>query len=785
MSRSFSLGLAISILISLSFALYTYSEASSPKYRGDDYYVSDEVWYATSSRNLLHEIFGVKPRYAYQGYLYVTVVFRSELELRESLEWLNETLSSLGGAIERSNYTISGDRIPVVWVKVPESRAAELDGFIGGRAKLRYGFEYPSKHGITDYLNLEHPPLGKYLIMASMLALGDRPLSWRVPGIIEGSILIVVVYLIVCRLLNPFWGVLASISIALDPIVHAMSLVAMLDIHLAFFTGLTLLLAVYDRPMAASVSSWLAFSVKFSGLFALLFTYLYLRIYRRESPARSALISLAPCILYLIISLPIIRYLGPERWVQENLSALAWHTTSRGSGPTPSPPWAWFINMAPMALHLNPDLIARVNLVSYAFSGAFMLLLLPLLRRRERSYLPMMMVLSIAAGYTLVYLAGNRTLYSFYAVQLAPSVASSFSISLFYLITDDELSGLVRGGWRGILREVLLGEPKLPEELGFLRVLLSSGYRTYYILSMVLPVLLSVLLHSSLSIPGTPVFMEREQDFGLSSILSDLLINSSDSVMLREVLFISVALISILMISLDLLELKAAPYPLVISLTFLSGYDWSLLSLALALESVLSMKRGRKYLPAILLAFSASLNPLSLFLFPVLRGMRSLLLLSGILIPLALLSPSWPREAVGGALNPLAGGYAPPIALIISILITLYIMRFDRTWSPVIGISSMILLAGLKPSWGLILISLLSNSPLSPLVELLLSFSLLTYRDTSLLSSVLFKCRTTSPRDICSDPFIALAVLSFISIYLGLRGIYRNHSKSPSDAEKY
>ncbi|MEM3929486.1 MAG: glycosyltransferase family 39 protein [Candidatus Korarchaeum sp.] len=776
MSKSFSLGLLISILISLSFSLYTYGEASSPKYRGDSYYVSDEVWYVTSSRNLLHEVFGLRPIYSSQGYQYVTLVFKSERELREYFEWLNETLLSLGGSIERSNYTLTGDGIPILWVGVPESRVAELERMVFGRAELRYGFEYPSKAGITDYLNLEHPPLGKYLIMLSMLALGDEPTSWRVPGILEGSLLIVIVYLVVCRLLNPFWGVLASISLALDPIIQAMSIVAMLDIHLAFFTGLTLLLVVYDRPLAASITSWLAFSVKFSGLFALLFTYLYLRIYRREGLSKSALLCLAPGSLYLLISLPLINHLGFERWVHENLSAFVWHTTSRGSGPTPSPPWAWFLNLAPMMLHISPDLMARVNLVSYSLAGTFSLLLFPLLVRRERSYLPMMMILSIIAGYTLVYIAGNRTLYSFYAVQLAPSVASSFSISLFYLIMmDEELSSFIASNWRGVLRAILQGGLELPDELKPLKILLSGGYRTYYILSMVFSTFLSLLMHSSLSIPGTPVFMAGEQGFGLSSLLSDLLIRSSDSLVLREILFGSIALISILLVSLDLLELRVDPHPLTISLVLLSGYDWSLLSLSLALESVLAVRRGRRYLSAILLAISSSLNPLSLFLFPLAleRSKKSFLIFLGTLIPLTLSGPTWPREAVGGVLNPLAGTYAPLIALATSLLLTWYLMRFDRFWSSIIGIGSMVLLSGSKPSWGLIGVALLSGSPISPLIELLLSLSLITYANPSLLSSPLFKCRATSPNESCSDPFIAVTVASLILLYLGARGISR------------
>ncbi len=765
--RSFTLGLMISIVLASSFFIYAYSEASSPKYRGDDYYVSDEVWYVTSSRNLLHEVFSLHPKYSVGGYVFATISFHSESDLMEHLEDLDSMLRSIGGEIVRANYTVTGDRIAVIWVMVPESNSSKLEKI--GYAKVRYGFEYPSKSGILDYLNLEHPPLGKYMIMLSMMLLGDSPANWRIPGILEGSIIIILVYLIVSRLLNPFWGVIASISIVLDPIFHAMSIVAMLDIHLTFFTALCLLFLVYDRPLAASISSWLAFSVKFSGLFPVACTYLYLRIYRGERPLRALAISILPSLVYLALSMPLINYLGPERWIQENLNAAAWHTTSRGSGPTPSPPWAWFLNLAPMALHLNPDLIARVNFVSYIFSFVFTILLFPLMLKRERLYIPMMMILSIVLGYTAVYIAGNRTLYSFYAVQLSPSVASAFSISLFYLIMED-LGGIVRREWRSLLDAIFGDKIELPEEVKpFLSL---RGDRSFYMLNMTLPVLVSIILHHNFYLPGSPVFFTNVRDFGLSGVLSDLLMRSSDKIWIRELIFSSITIISALIISLDLAEL-GSKYPIPISLIVLSGYDWTLLSLALALESISLMGRGKKIPSIILAVLSCSLNPINILLFPMILRKRSSIIFALSLIPLSLLS--WPEEGTGGLLQGFAGAYTPAIALTTSIIVTSYLMKYSVFWSSVSGMGLTLLLSGVKQSWGLTALALISKTPSTPLIELLLSISLITYNNPSFFSGVLFKCNPSSPKDACSDPSISMVLSSLAIIYLGLRGLYREN----------
>jgi hypothetical protein len=61
------------------------------------------------------------------------------------------------------------------------------------------------------------------------------------------------------------------------------------------------------------------------------------------------------------------------------------------------------------------------------------------------------------------------------------------------------------------------------------------------------------------------------------------------------------------------------------------------------------------------------------------------------------------------------------------------------------------------------------------LIELLLSLSLITYNNPSLLSGILFKCNPSGPKDACSDPSISMTLFSLSIIYLGLRGLYREN----------
>ncbi len=779
MEKAFLLGLALSLLIATSFFIVTYLDVSSGKYRGDDYYVSDEVWYATASRNLLSEVFNYNAEYTRNGYAYATLVFPSKEYLEDNLSEIEDCLHSLGGSIVRSNYTTTGDKIPILWVKVPQSNLSKLR-ICEGVSEVRTGFEYPSKSGIYDYLNLEHPPLGKYLIMLSMVLLGDKPISWRIPGLIEAFFMIIITYLAGSKMLNPFWGVVASLSLALDPMFKAMSMVAMLDIHLAFFTSLALLLIIYDKPLAASIAAWLAFSVKFSGLFVVIAIYLYLRIYRKERTSISLLKSLVPALIYPLVSIPLILHLGLGDWVQENLSAIAWHTTSRGSGPIPSPPWGWFFNVAPMALHYNPDLIARVNLISYPIAFLFTILLLPALIDRNRDYIPMLFVVSLVLGYTGIFIKGNRTLYSFYAVQLSPAVALSFSAALFYLtVKGRELDSYVSKGWRDIFEHILgRREVPLPEELSFLKIFLSMDRRALaLIIAALMSTFSSLVLYYMALIPQSPIALLSLEDYGLSNILTMYLGQISTDMWVRGVIYGSLIMLSSLIFLLDSHELaRRVEYIPILAFLFLSGTDWTLLSLALSLDGLLFISRDRRFIGSMIIGLASALNPLNLALsIPILSNKRKRDVLA-LLIGFLMFSPvkgffNWPKDSIGGILWPLIGDYSIFVGVLAASILTALV--FKRGFeSSAIAIGTFLLIAGGRPSWMLIPLSIVSISGASAslsILEVLAVIPALTWSTPSMISGPMFKCKPSGPTNPCSDPYLSTIIFSILLIYWGVR----------------
>ncbi|WP_158298214.1 glycosyltransferase family 39 protein [Aeropyrum pernix] len=300
--------------------------------------------------------------------------------------------------------------------------------------------DYYSYSGKTseDYYNAEHPPLGKYIIALSMLLCGDRPLCWRLPSVVEAGLIPVILWaglaLAYRGVLGPVAGAAAALAAASDPVLRVMGSVAMLDIHQAFFTALAIALAANRRFIPAISAAGLAASVKMSGGAIVLATATVAASWAQGSIWRRLAVFTAGLLIggsvYIALYAPLVLHFGPMWVIEETINALKWHTTSRPPGPPASSVLGWIINSNPFYLSLEGRVMAAVtNTVVHATALGFaaIALLAELLERRGRPSWPgvaHVYMLFILILYTAVYLAGNRTLYSFYSVQLTPIAAA-------------------------------------------------------------------------------------------------------------------------------------------------------------------------------------------------------------------------------------------------------------------------------------------------------------------------------------------------------------------------
>jgi len=438
-------------------------------------YVSDEKWYVCATRNILREVFNVQPSYVdSEGRHHYTVFFRGWNDRASSLKVSGSVTLYEDVGYEGEWITFTEDIRSLVPVcKAKENFVNFVERELGGKIiahdggnlykktagvsiatpkKLDYenlfetfpqikiiqsGYVY---HPDTDdrlrtYLNTEHPPLAKYFIGLSMLFLGDEPLNWKIPSIVAGSLTILFVYLIVARLLKNEIVALIVFPIAFtDPILKAMSSVAMLDIYVAFFSALSAWLALRRNYLLSGIFIGFAASCKLSGAFLTLALFSFMAIFQRAGVKKSAFHALVvPLSVWLAFNSPFMIYQGPQPWIEGVMGSLSWHTSPRPPGAPVSTPWGWFVNENPFALHLSPDLFASVNPTTY-IAALIALIFVPYLAIKDRDYL----VPGLWFGFTfflflLVYALGNRTQYSYYAITLSPMVYVMSSVLAYYI----------------------------------------------------------------------------------------------------------------------------------------------------------------------------------------------------------------------------------------------------------------------------------------------------------------------------------------------------------------
>lgn len=438
--------------------------------RGGRGYVSDEVWYASSSRNILLEIFGLEPRQV--GTYGATIVFKEAIMYRYMIRLLaNET-----GVSVKMDYT----KINAIYVNGSRDNVKRFIELISERLSVQDivpGWELPDHTGINDYLNLEHPPVGKYIIGLSMLLVGDYPLGWRLPLIIAGVATALLVYMIILELTrNHFVSLVGGILFSLDTMTRSVFSIALLDGFVAFLTTLSLYLAIRKKYTHAILVALFSGTIKFTGLFTLIPLAL---IVAWETCRRMGLKRLSDytwmtlrtmflsavifVLLLFLVSTPLIIRLGLIGWVDRSIIfPLRWHLTAKCIGqncPISSAPWDWIIGYGSFPLYYYPDdraLVAESYYPLWFTSYVASLIFLPIIYKGYRRYaIIIAFLLGVFSGYILIWMLGGRTQYSFYAVQLSPLVY----IHLFYLIgligIDRNIGNIVLVTWSSAFRKIV------------------------------------------------------------------------------------------------------------------------------------------------------------------------------------------------------------------------------------------------------------------------------------------------------------------------------------------
>lgn len=427
-------------------------------------YVTDEVWYVSSSRVLLHRVLGIKPR---QVDLHGVTVFLAEKPV--DVAYLVDRARLLNVTI-RVDYS----KLKAVYLRGPSENVTELVNSIRDRYRVVdviYGWMFPDHMDINNYLNLEHPPLGKYLIALTMMSLGDMPFYWRIPVIISGVLTTIVIYLTLRELTgNSIISLLGSLGFSFDSMSRAIFSIAILDGYVALFTSISLYLAIRRYYKLSLLMALIGGLFKSTSLFAVIPSiYLIARrsaIQRNRNPAifleDFVMLLAMSIVLYIamltITSLPLIYHMGYVNWFRNSvIGSITWHLTTKCTGqecPVSSFPLDWFIGHNSFPLYVYPDgsVLSAEGLYPLWFTSLILLVVFtPVIReRREYGYI-LIYFLAILGGYILIWFLGNRSQYSFYAIQLTPLIYVNITYISYIVLKYSELSNKTLITWRNIV----------------------------------------------------------------------------------------------------------------------------------------------------------------------------------------------------------------------------------------------------------------------------------------------------------------------------------------------
>ncbi|MEM1644427.1 MAG: glycosyltransferase family 39 protein [Ignisphaera sp.] len=426
-------------------------------------YVSDEVWYVNSARNILRKIFGLTPhmnppRASIILSSYTDVYNAKNLAKAYSIKILADENYFSKIRSEENRY--------VIYVEAPSKQNIESFAKAVNALEVVYGWLIGDARGVYEYLNLEHPPTVKYIIAMIMLIMGDRPLYWRIPSIVMGAVVVATTFFIVYELTKiPELGLIAAAATAVDPMTKVMSSIALLDIYVSAFTVLTLYLAIKGRFKGAALLLGFASTIKFSSLLAaipLLFIYMnnmFKKGYRtlkviEESIYYIILMILSFVFFQILMSTPIILGLGLGTWLNQGLfGSIQWHLSVKCVGPQcpiASAPWEWFMGINSFPIYASPAIYAQGFTPTYALALLLMVLSIPTMVRDRPTRTTWYMIVGVFLGYLAIWILGGRSQYSFYAIQLTPLIYSYLAVQLYEIIRRENLKKII-DSWRNVI----------------------------------------------------------------------------------------------------------------------------------------------------------------------------------------------------------------------------------------------------------------------------------------------------------------------------------------------
>ena len=422
------------VLLIVAIALVSMGKVYADVY-GVDGYISDEIYYVSAARNMVH-IFLHSTTWR-GGEAYVTVYAPGYADaLAEAFCAAGAEEVALLGSPPDQVQVKTGHPEQFVWV-------AER---IGATWRVS-SYPYPNASAMVVHYNWEHPPLAKYIIALALLV-HDSPASWRLTSVAAGVVTIVALGLAAWRLTrNRYAGVLAAALIGFSPSALPAFGVAFLEPYTAMFLALSVYMFASGRPRLGAVMFGLAVMSKEYAVLAfplLLAPLPRFRVSRRwlleafDTFITMATYAMVPLLLYL----PSIIYLGFDQWMNQSVAgALGWHLSPKGGHPEASAWFEWLVAPHPFPMYLSPELTVKAY-VDPLLIAVFLLPVLALLA--PGAWWFGAASLSYYMGFALIYLLGSTTQFTFYTFgglyQMACTEAAMTAMAALSLLIQRSTS---------------------------------------------------------------------------------------------------------------------------------------------------------------------------------------------------------------------------------------------------------------------------------------------------------------------------------------------------------
>ena len=194
------------------------------------------------------------------------------------------------------------------------------------------------------------PPAAKLLMAASMWVIGEKPVGWRLPGVLLGVGAVLFVYLIgVALFKNRTVSLLAAALFALDGLPLVLSRIGTNDSVFLFFTLGTIYFFIKERYFVSSVFFGFAASTKLSAIWIPVVCFMLFFVLERKWTPKLVWFVIIPPVMYMLSYVPFFTT-GHDlaQFYELQKQMIYYHSNLEATHPFSSKAWTWPLMLKPI-----------------------------------------------------------------------------------------------------------------------------------------------------------------------------------------------------------------------------------------------------------------------------------------------------------------------------------------------------------------------------------------------------------------------------------------------------